>query len=90
LRLRWTRQAVEEAGRHVLKYSFGLLRRADGKPPREDELERGLRAVLQDWLIRLYVGVRKEMGIPNPEDVYREPDEWLESSSRKTPLEKAG
>jgi hypothetical protein len=90
LRLISGSREVQEAGRHVLRYSFGLLRRAGGKPPRTDELERGPSVMLQDWLIRLYVEVRKEMGIPHPEDVYREPDAWLEPSSAKAPIEEAG
>ena len=79
---------VQEAGRHVLRYTFGLLRRAEGRPPRPDELDRSPRMLLQDWLMRLYVEVRKEIRVPHPEDVYREPDEWLEPSSSKIDNEK--
>jgi len=76
---------VQEAGRHVLRYTFGLLRRAEGKPPRPDELDRGPRLLLQDWLMRLYIEVRREIRVPHPQDVYREPDEWLEPSRYKLP-----
>ena len=79
---------VQEAGRHVLRYKFGLLRRAEGKSPRYDELERSPRILLQDWLLRLYVEVRKEIGVPRPQDVYREPDEWLEPQHFASPVEK--
>lgn len=76
---------VQEAGRYVLRYTFGLLRRAEGKQPRHDELERGPRMLLQDWLMRLYVEIRKEIGVPHPQEVYREPDEWLEPSHSRFP-----
>jgi hypothetical protein len=68
---------VQEAGRYVLRYAFGVLRWAEGKPPRHDELERDPRILLQDWLMKLYIEVRREIGMPHPQDVYREPDEWL-------------
>jgi hypothetical protein len=54
LRLISGSREVQEAGRHVLRYSFGLLRRAEGKLPRDDEIERGPRALLQDWLTSRY------------------------------------
>lgn len=68
---------VQEAGRRVVRYSFGLMLWAEGKPPRYDELERGPRLLLQDWLMKLYIEVRREIGVSRPQDVYREPDEWI-------------
>lgn len=82
LRLISGSQDVQEAGRHVVRYAIGLLRQAEGRPPRSDELERRPRLLLQDWLIRLYVAVRKEIGVPHPQEVYREPDDWLEPTVR--------
>jgi hypothetical protein len=76
---------VQEAGRYVLRYAFGLLRRAEGKPPRYDELEQSPRMMLQDWLMKLYIAVRQEIGVPHPQDVYREPDEWLEPRHSEAP-----
>jgi hypothetical protein len=80
---------VQEAGRYVLRYTFGLLRRAEGKPPRHDELKHSPRMLLQDWLMKLYVAVRKEIGVPHPQDVYREPDEWLEPRHSQLPKKEA-
>jgi hypothetical protein len=33
--------------------------------------------MLQEWLVKLYAEVRQEIGVPNPRDIFREPDEWL-------------
>jgi hypothetical protein len=80
---------VQEAGRHVLRYAYGVLRRAEGKPPRHDEIGRSPRILVQDWLMKLYVEVRREIGVPNPQDVYREPDDWLGPSHILLPEKEA-
>jgi hypothetical protein len=77
LRLIAVSQDAQKAGREVLRYTYGLLLQAEGKPPREDERERGPRLLLQDSLMKLYVEVRREIGVSRAEDVYREPDEWI-------------
>jgi hypothetical protein len=77
LRLIAVSREAQKAGRQVLRYSYGLLLQAEGKPPRQDERERGPRLLLQDSLMKLYVEVRREIGISRAEDVYREPDEWI-------------
>lgn len=41
LRLTAGSVSVQAAGRRVLRYAYGVLRQAVGKPPWEDELERG-------------------------------------------------
>jgi hypothetical protein len=82
LRLIAKSREVQEAGRHVLRYAFGLLREAEGLPRRQDELERGPRLLLNDWLMNFYVEVRREIGIPHPDNIYREPETWLGRSGR--------
>jgi len=77
LRLVAVSRDTQESGRHVLRYAYGRLRQAIGKPPREDERELGPVMMAQDSLLRLYAAVRYEMGIPHAGEVYREPDEWL-------------
>lgn len=54
-----------------------------GKPPREDERDRGPLIMLNDSLIALYAGVRREIGTPHPEDIYREPEDWTGPSVTK-------
>jgi hypothetical protein len=83
LRLIAISRDVQEAGRYVLRYTFGILREAEGLPLRDDELESGPRLLLQDWLMKFYIAVRREIGIPQPENVYREPDTWLGRSDRR-------
>jgi hypothetical protein len=77
LRLVAVSRDTQESGRHVLRYAYGRLRQAKGKPPREDERERGPLMMLHDNLMRLYAEVRREMGVPHADEVYREPDEWV-------------
>lgn len=68
---------IQKAGRHVLRYTFGIMLQVEGKPLRDDELERSPRVLLQDWLMVLYAEVRREIGVSQAQDVYREPDDWL-------------
>lgn len=77
LRLISTSKDTQRAGRLALRYTYGILRVAEGKPLREDERERGPRLLLQDSLEDLYVNVRREIGIRRAEDIYREPTEWI-------------
>jgi hypothetical protein len=77
LRLTAASHDAQEAGRRVLRYAYGLLRQAEGKPPRQDEQETGAHLLLQQSLMTLYREVRRELDIPHPEDVYQEPDEWV-------------
>jgi hypothetical protein len=90
LRLISSSREVQEAGRHVVKYAYGLVREAQGLPRRDDELERGPRLLLNDWLIKFYIEVRREIGIPKPENIYREPDSWLGRADRRSPGASAG
>lgn len=77
LRLIAVSPEVQKAGRHVTRYTYGLLRQAEGKPPREDEQYPGLMISLHDWLMILRAEVRREIGIPQPDALYSEPDEWV-------------
>ena len=67
---------AQEAGRRALRYAFGLQRAAEGLPPRDDERERGPMVMLQGSLLKLLAEVRREAGIPNPDDLWAEPIEW--------------
>lgn len=78
LRLTAASTAVQESARLVLRYAYGMLRKIEGKPLRDDELERGPLIMLQNSLITLVANVRHEIGVPHANDVYREPDEWME------------
>jgi hypothetical protein len=84
LRLIAISKNVQEAGRYVLRYTFGLLCEAENLPRRDDERERGPRLLLNDWLMTFYVEVRREIGIPQPENIYREPETWLGRSHRRS------
>ena len=89
LRLVAVSRDTQESGRYVLRYAYGRLRQVKGKPPREDEREQGPVMLAHDSLMRLYAAVRREMGIPNAGEVYREPDEWLVSSGQPPARENA-
>jgi hypothetical protein len=78
LRLTAASRDVQESARLVLRYAYGMLREIEGKPLRDDERERGPLIMLQHSLTTLVTNVRGEIGVPRAEDVYREPDEWLE------------
>ena len=43
-----------------------------------DEEERGPLMMLMDKLRELVAAVRNEIGVPHPDDVYKEPDKWME------------
>ena len=77
LRLTAVSQDVQEAGRYVLRYAYGLLRQMESKLPRDDERESGPIRMPHSSLITLYAAVRRETGLPHADDVYSEPDEWL-------------
>ena len=77
LRLTSTSRDVQKAGRYALRYAYGIARRAEGMPPRDDELERDPILLTHDWLLELYAVVRRELGVPNPNGIFREPEEWL-------------
>ena len=78
LRLTAASAATQEAARYVLRYAYGLVREIEGKPPRDDERERGPMMMLQHSLTSLVEKVRSETDAPNPRHVYREPDEWID------------
>jgi hypothetical protein len=68
---------VQESSRLTLRYTYGLMQEAEGKPPREDEKEQGPLKLYYINLTKLYIAVRRELSIPKPEDVFRDPDDWL-------------
>ena len=85
LRLVAASREIQESGRHVLRYAYGRLRQAEGKPLREDERERGPLIMLQESLMKLYAEVRRELRVPHAGEVYREPDEWVGPSEKRKP-----
>ena len=78
LRLTAASGDAQKAARYVLRYAYGLLRQIEGKLPRDDEKERGPLMMRQHSLTTLVAEVRREIGVPHADDVYREPDEWME------------
>jgi len=82
LRLTAVSRDIQESGRRVLRYAYGLLRQAEGQPPREDEQARGPLIMLHDSLMTLYAQVRRELGIPHANEVYREPEDWVGPSEQ--------
>lgn len=78
-RLRLTASGgVQKEARYVLRYAYGLLRERRGLPPRDDERESGPFMMLQRSLIMLVGEVRSEIGVSHADEVFREPDEWME------------
>jgi hypothetical protein len=77
LRFVTTSEDVQKAGRHVIRYSWGIMLMAGGHTPREDEKGSGPVILAYNWLLMFYTAVRRELGLPRPDHVYREPDEWL-------------
>lgn len=76
LRLISASKEVQEAGRHLMRYAWGLMRQVDGKPPREDEQPDGPFALTLEWLPRFTIAARRELGVPQADDIYMEPPEW--------------
>lgn len=85
LRLISTSVEVQSAGRHALRYNYGVVRQAAGKPARDDELETSPLILASEWQLRLYCAGRKELGILHAEKIYREPIEWLAPSEVRQP-----
>lgn len=85
LRLVTTSRKAQEAGRRALRYAYGLQRLAEGLPARADERDRGPLALLHDSMMQLFAEIRRETGVPHPDDLYREPEEWLRFSARTNP-----
>ncbi|MEV2242430.1 hypothetical protein [Micromonospora sp. NPDC049891] len=72
LRLSTTSLQVQEEARYALRYGYGLLRQLEGLPPREDEVDPSALDQLEDHLVRLFVEVRQELGVPRPHHVLSE------------------
>ena len=89
LRLVTSSKLAQEAGRRALRHAFGMQLRARGMPVRDDEADHEPQALVQDWLTKLYAEVRREMGVPHADDVYREPDRWL-GVGRLSPVTETG
>jgi hypothetical protein len=77
LRLVASRCQTQEAARHMIRYAYGIQRMALGRPPREDEHDREPLALVADWMVTFCIEVRKETGVSEPENVYREPSDWI-------------
>jgi hypothetical protein len=78
LRLTAASEKAQKEARYALRYAYGLLREREGKPPRDDERELGPFMMLQHSLRDLVKEVRSEIGVPHANDVYQEPDKWME------------
>ena len=78
LRLTTASYGVQKEARYVLRYAYGLLREKKGLPPRDDERESGPFMMLQHSLIKLVEEVRREIGISHADEVFQEPEEWME------------
>jgi hypothetical protein len=76
LRLVSGRLETQEAARYAVRYAHGLARLTRDQPLREDETETHPVVLLDDWLARLHVSVRRELGLPEADAVYRERPEW--------------
>jgi len=81
LRLVLESKAAQAAARHAVRYAYGLRRQSEGRGLRDDEKERGPLVLLHEWMMRLYVEVRRETGIPHPEDMFYEPESWLQDTA---------
>jgi hypothetical protein len=77
LRLAASSKEAQRAGRCAIRYAYGLIRQIEGKPPREDEIERGPALMMHQAVMDLCVAVRRETGVPKPDDMFYEPDEWI-------------
>jgi hypothetical protein len=75
LRLISTSRDVQEAGRRVLRYSWGYVREVKGEARRDDETDAPF-SLIHEWLQKFYVAARHELGVPNADNVYAEPLEW--------------
>jgi hypothetical protein len=84
LRLVSSSMEVQESGRYALRYAYGLIQQAAGDALRKDELERGPLGLLHESLLELYAAVRRELGITQPDEIFREPDEWLGPTYRNS------
>jgi hypothetical protein len=76
LRLVSTRVETQEAARYAVRYAHGLARLTRGRPLREDETETHPVVLLDDWLARLHVSVRRELGMSQADEIFRERPEW--------------
>jgi hypothetical protein len=90
LRLLSTSMDLQEAGRHLIRYTWGLMRQAEGKAIREDEQASSPLALTFEWLERFYVAARRELGVPQAEEVYMEPAGWRAGPLNPTTSSKHG
>lgn len=77
LRLISSSLEVQKAARYALRYAYGSIQEAAGQPLRKDETARDPIGLLQDSLLELYAAARRELGVPEPDQLFREPDSWL-------------
>ncbi len=75
-RLRLTSNSVpaQGAARLATRYALGYWQTMSGFDPRPDEADRGPLAELQDQMDTLYIAVRRELDLKDPEALYSEPD----------------
>jgi hypothetical protein len=78
LRLLSGSERAQEAGRYALRHAWAIWReRETGSDPRGHQYpaHRSPRVRFREALHELYVEIRRETGIKNPEDVFPEPDD---------------
>lgn len=77
LRLLVSEKGTQEAARLSLRHAYAVWKLAEtGVDPRSAEYPgRSPHKRLRDELTRLYVGVRTELNVPQPEDVFAELDD---------------
>jgi len=72
LRLTADSLAAQEAGRHVLHHSYWHWKAAEGRQI-DPSKHSGSHRVIDEWLVRLYVEVRRELGLAQATNVYEDP-----------------
>jgi hypothetical protein len=77
LRILLSDKATQQAARMVLRHTYAVWKLAeDGADPRAAEYPGKEPEVrLREELTHLYVGVRRELGLANPEDVFEDLDD---------------
>jgi hypothetical protein len=73
LRLTSNSVTAQEAARLAIRYALGYWQVMSGFDPRPDEVDQGPLAELTKQMDVLYVAVRRELGIKDPESLYSEP-----------------
>jgi hypothetical protein len=87
LRLTSSSVKVQEAGRYILRYAFGLLRLVQGKDRRSDELDKHPAELISEWHEALLVEIRRELGVTHPDRIFADRRDWISFPGFKRDLE---